>query len=71
MADLSTLQTRLEALRAARDTGALTVKHGEEMITYRSLDEINRIIASLEAQIDALGTTRRAVSYVHQSDKGL
>lgn len=72
MSDLTDAQARLAALKKARDSGVLTVKHGEEMVTYRSLSEIERIIAELEGEIAGLaGTSRRRVNYVFQSGKGL
>lgn len=55
MADVAALTIRLEALKAARDTGALSVRHGDTSTTFRSLSEINKIIADLENQI-ALAT---------------
>lgn len=63
---------QLAALKTARNSGVLTVKHGETQTTYRSLAEIDRIISSLEAQIAAdAGTKRSRVRYLHQAGKGL
>lgn len=48
---IADLSQRLDDLRAARDTGALSVRNGDNMTTFRSLDEINQIIADLENQL--------------------
>lgn len=72
MTSVSDLQTRLAALKRARDTGVLSVRHGEDSTTYRSVEEMERIIASLEIEIAELnGDVRRRVRYPYQSDKGL
>lgn len=72
MTTLSELQARLVSLKKARDSGALTVKHGDTLTTFRSLAEIERIIAALEAEINGLAETRpRRVRYAYQSGKGL
>lgn len=72
MTDSATIETRLEALKKARDTGVLTVKHGETLTTFRSLSEIEKIIAKLEGDLaEANGTTRKRVRYMYQSGKGL
>lgn len=72
MATLSELNTRLAALKAARDSGALIVKHGNTSTTFRSLSEIEQIIAALEAEItDAGVNTYSRVRYSQQLRKGL
>lgn len=65
------LQERLEILKTAVSTGVLRVKHGETETLYRSLDEMNKIIRDLEAEIANFGTTRkRGPRYVRQETKG-
>lgn len=72
MTDSATITTRLEALKKARDTGVLTVKHGETLTTFRSLAEIQKIISQLEGDLAAAnGTPRRRLRYAYQSSKGL
>lgn len=74
MTELSEKQARLVRLKKARDSGALSTRHGEEAITFRSLAELNDIIAALEGEIAALdgtATTSRRVRYIMQSGKGL
>lgn len=68
---MSELSDRLAALKKARDSGALIVKHGETMTTFRSLSEIERIIAELESEIAGLVTPQRRIRYIFQSGKGL
>jgi len=72
MATVAELQARLDALRKARDSGALTVRHNETLTTYRTLNEINQIIAQLESEISGLGAkSRRRRKFVYESSKGL
>lgn len=59
MATLSELQAQLAALKLARNSGALVVRKGDDMVTYRSLKEIEEIIAQLEGEIAALTDTPR------------
>lgn len=62
------LQGRIDALRKARDSGVLIVRHGDEMTQFRSLAEIDKILGELENELS--GRTRPRVSYIQQSSKG-
>lgn len=53
MASLSELQARREKLVKAMDSGALSVRHGEKQITYRSFREMESALARLDADIIA------------------
>lgn len=53
MTDLATLQARLETLKNARGSGALTVSYQGKSVTYRSDRELLAAIGSLQAEIDA------------------
>lgn len=50
-------QTQIDAMRVAIASGVLTVRHGETLTQYRSLAEMERILASMEAEV--AGTTAR------------
>jgi hypothetical protein len=66
------LTARIAAIRSARDSGALIVRHGDTSTQFRSLAEMNAIIADLEGQLAGLqGTRRKRVSYIQQDSKGL
>lgn len=68
----SQLEARITALRKARDTGALIVRHGDTSTQFRSLNEIEEILADLESQLaTAQGTKKSRVKYIRQNDKGL
>jgi hypothetical protein len=54
-------QTYLDKLDIAIASGALTVKNGEDLVTYRSLAEMLKIRALIADQIDG-GRTRRTVA---------
>jgi hypothetical protein len=74
MTELSEKQARLAALKKARDSGVLSVRHGEDGTTFRSLAELNSIISALESEISGLVDTTaapRRVRYLYQSGKGL
>jgi hypothetical protein len=65
------INARLTAIRKARDSGVLRVKHGEEETLFRSLAEMNQIIADLEAQLaGATNVRRKRIFYPVQSGKG-
>jgi hypothetical protein len=67
------IQSRITAIRKARDSGVYSVTHSGTTTTFRSLADMNAIIAELEAQLATVnGTPKKArVSYVQQSTKGL
>jgi predicted transcriptional regulator len=66
------IQARITAIRKARDAGVMRVRHGDEETWFRSLKEMNSIIADLEAQLAAiLGTAKRKrLLYPRQDSKG-
>jgi hypothetical protein len=71
MSTIIELTARLIALRRARDSGALMVRHGDQQTQFRSLTEITQIIAQLEGELAELeGTKRRGPHYVIQKTKG-
>jgi len=65
--------TRLAALKRARDTGVLRVRHRDISTTFRSLADINIIIQQLEGQaaVAAGGAPRTRLRYLIQTTKGL
>lgn len=72
MTDAATLASRLEAIRKARDSGVLVVTHQGTSTTFRSLAEMERIIASLTADIAAAtGTPARRTRYGYIRGGGL
>lgn len=65
------ITARLTAIRKARDSGVLRVRHGEEETLFRSLKEMNDIIADLEAQLASVTSTpRQRIFYPRQCSKG-
>lgn len=68
----SEIESRIFAIRKARDSGVFRVKHGEEETFFRSLKEMDSIIADLESQLaTATGTgKRKKIFYPRQSSKG-
>lgn len=70
---LEALQARLAKIKKARDSGVLSVSHNGSSTTFRSLAEMDKIIAGLEGDVDAAaGAARpRRTRYAYQRDKGL
>jgi hypothetical protein len=66
---------RLDALQKAWASGVLTVRHGDTMTTFRTLAEMDSIIAGLKAEIAgaavAGGGKRTRLRYPIQTTKGL
>lgn len=65
------LQGWIDALKSARASGALSVRHGDEMVTYRSLAEINSAIAANEQELSNLGGLKTVRQYRVTTCKGL
>lgn len=61
-------QSQIDAIKAAIASGVLTVRHGETLTTYRSVAEMMRVLAAMQAEVDAASRPRRTVA---QFDKGL
>ncbi|RWC25895.1 MAG: hypothetical protein EOS27_26965 [Mesorhizobium sp.] len=71
MTDIATIAARIEKLKALRDTGVKTVKHGETLAENRPLAEIEATLASLEKELAAAnGTSKRRLRYAYQSGRG-
>ena len=54
MATIPELETRLEALRAQRDSAVARVSYDGRMVEYRGTAEINSAIAELERELHGL-----------------
>lgn len=61
---MSYTQEQVDALRAAIATGALEVQQGQERVRYRSLAEMERVLATAEAS----GWGERAAADAFQPD---
>ncbi len=48
-----------EALRKAHATGALSVTHDGETVTFRSAAEMRALLSTMERSLGLRGTTRR------------
>ncbi|MFL9499220.1 phage head-tail joining protein [Rhodopseudomonas palustris] len=65
------IEERIAQIRAARDSGVLIVRHGDAQSTFRSLAEMNAIIADLQSQLAAVtGAKRPRVNYLRQGSRG-
>ncbi|PSJ55769.1 phage head-tail joining protein [Pseudaminobacter soli (ex Li et al. 2025)] len=52
-------QAQIDALKAAMASGVLTVRHGETTTTFRSLAEMQKQLADMEADVSASPTRPR------------
>lgn len=67
----SQIEARITAIRKARDSGVLIVRHGDTSTQFRSLAEMDKIISDLEAELaSAQGVVKSRVKYISQRDKG-
>ncbi len=65
------IQARIDAIRKARDTGVLIVRHGDTSTQFRSLAEMDQIISSLQRELNGVnGTAKSRVNYIEQRTKG-
>lgn len=68
MADVATMQARLEALEELKASGVLSTTYEGKKVEYRSMSDLNMAITSLENKIAAASRTRRgAVGVIHFS----
>lgn len=69
MADTAALEAQLEALKAARRSGVSSAGYGDKRTEFRSDEELQAAIASLEAEI-AGAEGKRPQLIVARSTKG-
>jgi len=55
--------TQLDALKDALASGKLNVRFGDRSVTYRSVDELMRAIAVVEADVNAATRTKVVKAY--------
>lgn len=53
-------QLDIDALDRAIASGELTVRHGDRLVTYRSVDELLRARSAIAAEIVSTSVTTRA-----------
>lgn len=44
-------QTDIDNIKKAMASGVLTTKHGETLLTFRSMSEMERVLARMEAEV--------------------
>lgn len=52
-------QTDIDNIKKAMASGVLTSKHGETLMTFRSIAEMERVLARMEAEVS--GSTGGAI----------
>lgn len=61
--EMAFTQTDIDNLKKAIASGVLTVRHGDESVTYRSLADLERALARAENAVNGADlTTRRTVA---------
>lgn len=69
---IALLTDQLAALKRARGSGVLEVRHGDTSTTYRSVSEILAAITQTQAELDKLnGVKRGGPRYIRESSRGL
>lgn len=64
--DIAALEAQRVALKAAMRTGALSVRHGDKAVQYRTVEEMKVVLAGLDSEIEAAsGTRRKRVFYIN------
>lgn len=58
MADVATMQARLEALEELKASGVLSTTYEGKKVEYRSMSDLNMAITNLENKIAAATSTR-------------
>ncbi len=71
MPTITQLQTRIETLKAAIDSGVLRVRHGETETLFRSMDEMNRALTRAEDELFSLQDGTPVRQFRISSRKGL
>lgn len=71
MAEIDDLTAQLAALKKARGSGVLIVRHGDTSVTYRTMQDILDAIIAVQNDIDKLNGNTRKPRYVVQPGKGL
>lgn len=66
------ITAKLIKIRAARDGGVLIIGHGADRVQFQSFEAMDKIIASLQAELDGLNgvTARPRLNYIEQTSKG-
>lgn len=71
MATPEELQNQLTALKKARASGALVVRHGDTQVTYRSIAELQLAIEAITKELNAATGKKRRPHYIRQTRRGL
>lgn len=71
MATPEELQAQLTALKKARASGALIVRHGDTQVTYRSITELQLAIDAITKELNAAKGVKRRPRYIRQDRRGL
>jgi 5-enolpyruvylshikimate-3-phosphate synthase len=56
-------QSQIDALKAAIAQGALTVRHGDTSITYRSMAEMREALSMMEAEVNGRRPRRTLATF--------
>jgi hypothetical protein len=61
MSTAGELTARIATLKKMRGSGVLSLRHGEEMTTFRSVEEINAAIAADERELAGISGQAKIV----------
>lgn len=55
---MSYTQAEIDALKTAIAKGVRSVQKGDEVVTYRSIAEMERVLRMMEAEVSGAGSSR-------------
>lgn len=61
---------QIAALEAAIAAGILTVKTGDELVTYQSVADMLKVLQIMKAEVNGTGTRRTVVTFSNGTRNG-
>ena len=64
-------EARLKSLKQMRSSGVLMTRHGDTMVQFQTIDQLNKAIAAEAKDLKRLKGEARTPVYAHERSKGL
>lgn len=69
--EIATAEARIATLKTMRSTGVLMTRHGDTMVQFQTVSELNKAISSEVKDLRKLKGISNKPVYVLQNNKGL
>jgi hypothetical protein len=69
--EIAATEERITTLKQMRSSGVLMTRHGDTMIQFQTIKELNLAISEEKKDLRRLKGTARTPFYLTQTDKGL